>query len=203
MNARSDREFMQRALREAVKTAPIGVVLLDRDENVLLWNDAAEAMFGWKEEELLGKPYPLVPEDRREESRKLHQASLTGVPSAPVETCRQRRDGSLIYISTACNPLEDETGSVCRVLLFITDITERKAAEAERERLIDELQDALAKVKTLTGLLPICSSCKKIRDDEGHWNHIENYISARSEADFSHGICPSCAAMLYPKYIKK
>jgi len=73
-----------------------------------------------------------------------------------------------------------------------TDITERKRAEAERERLISELQDALAKVKTLSGLVPICAWCKKIRDDQGFWKHIEVYIQSRSEAVFTHGVCPDC-----------
>jgi len=73
-----------------------------------------------------------------------------------------------------------------------TDITDRKRAEAERERLISELRDALAKVKTLSGLVPICAWCKKIRDDQGFWKHIEVYIQSRSEAVFTHGVCPDC-----------
>lgn len=64
------------------------------------------------------------------------------------------------------------------------------------------LENALIKVKMLSGMLPICSSCKKIRDDKGYWQQIENYIQAHSEADFTHGICPDCAHKLYPEYIK-
>ena len=79
------------------------------------------------------------------------------------------------------------------------EIAERKQMQAERERLIDELQGALANVKMLSGLLPICASCKKIRDDQGYWRQIEAYICDHSEADFSHGICPECAKELYPK----
>ena len=78
-----------------------------------------------------------------------------------------------------------------------------KLAEQERERLIIELQEALAKVKTLSGMLPICASCKKIRDDKGYWQQIEAYISDHSEAEFSHGICPDCAEKIYGKYYKK
>jgi hypothetical protein len=73
-----------------------------------------------------------------------------------------------------------------------TDITERKQAETERERLIGELQEALARVKTLSGLVPICAWCKKIRDDRGFWNEVEVYVQSRSEATFSHGVCPTC-----------
>jgi sigma-B regulation protein RsbU (phosphoserine phosphatase) len=76
----------------------------------------------------------------------------------------------------------------------------KRIAEEERERLIVELQEALAHVKTLSGLLPICMSCKKIRDDEGYWKQIEYYIQQRSEAKFSHGICPDCKTKLYPEY---
>jgi CheY-like chemotaxis protein len=72
-------------------------------------------------------------------------------------------------------------------------------AEEERERLIHELEDALAEIKTLRGILPICSSCKKIRDDEGYWNQLEAYIQEHSEAVFSHGLCPECAKKLYPE----
>ena len=69
----------------------------------------------------------------------------------------------------------------------------------ELRRLNAELQDAPAKVKTLSGLLPICSSCKKIRDDEGYWNQLEAYIQEHSDVLFSHGFCPECAKKLYPE----
>jgi K+-sensing histidine kinase KdpD len=71
---------------------------------------------------------------------------------------------------------------------------------AERARLIKELQEALGEVKQLSGLLPICASCKKIRDDQGYWNQIEFYISKHSEAKFTHGVCPECTKKLYPEY---
>ncbi|MFH2219542.1 MAG: hypothetical protein ABII68_07780 [Pseudomonadota bacterium] len=80
------------------------------------------------------------------------------------------------------------------------EVEERRRAQIEKDNLIVELKDALVKVKTLSGLLPICASCKKIRDDNGYWNQIESYICDRSEADFSHCICPECAKKLYPEY---
>jgi AmiR/NasT family two-component response regulator len=70
----------------------------------------------------------------------------------------------------------------------------------ELRRLNAELQDTLAKIKTLSGLLPICYSCKKIRDDEGYWHRLEVYIRDHSKADFSHGLCPECAKKLYPEF---
>lgn len=83
--------------------------------------------------------------------------------------------------------LEEANGQLRR------EIAERKRVQEERERLILELREALAKVKALSGLLPICASCKKIRNDGGYWEQLEVYIRDRSEADFSHGLCPDCA----------
>jgi hypothetical protein len=78
----------------------------------------------------------------------------------------------------------------------------RKRAQEEREKLILELQKALNEVKTLKGILPICASCKKIRDDKGYWNQIEAYIRNHSEAEFSHSICPECMKKLYSDFVK-
>ncbi len=78
------------------------------------------------------------------------------------------------------------------------EILEREKAEEELEKLVVELQQALAKVKTLSGLLPICASCKKIRDDQGYWTQVEVYVRDHSQAEFTHSICPDCAKRLYP-----
>ena len=79
------------------------------------------------------------------------------------------------------------------------EIFERKEAEREQKRLVEELRGALAEVKTLQGLIPICANCKKIRDDKGYWQQLEKYIQDRSDAVFSHGICPDCARKYYPE----
>lgn len=78
----------------------------------------------------------------------------------------------------------------------------RKHIQHEKEKLINELRTSLMKVKLLSGFLPICSGCKKIRDDRGDWNHIETYIKEHSEAEFSHGICPDCVKEYYPQFIQ-
>ena len=79
------------------------------------------------------------------------------------------------------------------------EIGERLKAEAENEELIVELKKALGEVNKLSGLLPICASCKKIRDDKGYWNQLKDYIQKHSEAEFSHGVCPNCTKKLYPE----
>jgi CheY-like chemotaxis protein len=80
------------------------------------------------------------------------------------------------------------------------EITRRKKIEKEREKLIEELKQALKNIKMLSGLLPICLYCKKIKDDSGNWNQLETYLYNHSEADFSHTICPDCAKENYPEY---
>jgi PAS domain S-box-containing protein len=81
-----------------------------------------------------------------------------------------------------------------------SDITDWKRQEGERKRLIRHLRKALAEVKTLSGLLPICSHCKKVRDDQGYWQQIDAFITEHSDLFFSHGLCPECLAQHYPEY---
>jgi hypothetical protein len=110
----------------------------------------------------------------------------------------KRKDGSIFYadVNSSLVTLAGRT----YLLGIFRDVTEYKRAEEEREKLIHELQDALGKIKTLSGLLPICASCKKIRDDKGYWNQIEAYIGDHSEAEFTHSICPECMKKLYPDF---
>jgi len=81
----------------------------------------------------------------------------------------------------------------------VNEITKRHQAEKEKEKLIKKLEQALTEVKSLRGIVPICSHCKNIRDDKGYWNKLELYIQEHSEAEFSHGICPECTEKLYSK----
>lgn len=82
-------------------------------------------------------------------------------------------------------------------------VNERKKIEDRQKKLIGDLRDAMEKVKILSGLLPICASCKKIRDEKGAWNSLERYISERSDAEFTHSICPECEERLYPEMSEK
>jgi hypothetical protein len=86
-----------------------------------------------------------------------------------------------------------------RIWGVLRDVSVRKRAEEERERLVRELQGVLAEAKILSGVLPICGHCKKIRDEQGHWTCVEEYITDHTGAQFSHGVCPSCAKKLYPE----
>jgi len=100
------------------------------------------------------------------------------------------------YYLTTVKPIFNDR-EVETVICISKNITNRKLAEIELKKEHDKLLQALKEIKTLSGLLPICSSCKKIRDDKGYWNQIESYISQNSEANFSHGICPECSDKIY------
>lgn len=91
----------------------------------------------------------------------------------------------------------DHNGVALRRVGTHSDITESKQLELEREKLIEKLKTSLETVDTLSGMIPICSSCKKIRDDKGFWNQVETYIQSRSSASFTHSICPTCTEKLY------
>jgi PAS domain S-box-containing protein len=102
------------------------------------------------------------------------------------------------YYLTTVKPILNDFGEVETVICTSKNITKRKLAEVALKKEHDKLLKALKEIKTLTGLLPICASCKKIRDDKGYWNQIEGYIQQHSDAQFSHAICPACAKKLYP-----
>lgn len=139
--------------------------------------------------------------------KKIIAASFKNITDSAVEI--GEHDPVILhgrYLLLKMVPVLDE--GLRSVIVLIDDITQRKIAELELEKyrmhLEDlvaqraaELQEALSKVKQLSGFLPICASCKKIRDDKGYWNQIESYISQHSEAEFTHGICPDCVKKLY------
>ncbi len=114
--------------------------------------------------------------------------------NAAAEVGRGNRDISVTIAS------EDELGQLGQT--FNRMVKSLEQTETEREKLVGELRDAMATIKTLQGILPICSCCKKIRDDEGYWNHVETYISKHTDAVFSHGLCTDCAKKMYPSYFK-
>jgi len=110
----------------------------------------------------------------------------------------RRKDGTEFYAESQTSYVLDDQGMPVKFRTLIRDISERVEAEREMECLIEELQDALAQVKTLKGLLPICASCKKVRDDDGYWSRLEAYLGQHSNVEFSHSICPDCMKVMYP-----
>lgn len=110
---------------------------------------------------------------------------------------------NVVAVAGVGNKLTHYDGNDIRqTMLFMNNmwsILKQKRAESEKKRVIIELKEALAEVKTLSGLIPICASCKNIRDDKGYWSNVEAYIGTHSDAEFSHSICPECRTHLYPE----
>ncbi len=123
--------------------------------------------------------------------------TVTAGPPYIIEV--NHRDGKNVWLEINKQPYVVD-GKVAGFIGVARDITARKSLEDEREKLIAELREAVNNIKTLRGMLPICASCKKVRDDKGYWTQIEAYVRDHSEAEFTHGICPECAKKLYPGY---
>lgn len=127
------------------------------------------------------------------------QVIESGLAKLLIEEPQTTPDGKEITLLTSKIPLRDSDGKIYGVLGTYMDITERKRMEDALATEHRQLQLALDDIKTLRGILPICSYCKQIRDDEGYWNEVETYISAHTDALFSHGICPVCREKNFPR----
>jgi PAS domain S-box-containing protein len=152
-------------------------------------NPAWERTLGFTVAELTSRPMiEFVHPDDRERTLAQNREVRAGGKAMLFENRYLCKDGSYKWLLwNAVADLDRET-----IYSVARDITERKVAEQERERLLTELQTALAEVRTLQAILPICSYCKKVRDDENYWHSVEGYISTHTDTRFSHGICPSC-----------
>lgn len=153
--------------------------------------------FGKTDSELYGKEFG---EKTLGRDRLLME---TGKPIIGLVESRNLEDGQINWTSTTKVPIYDGEGKIIGLVGITREINEIKQAEAEREKIILELQDAIRKVNTLKGLIPICANCKKIRDDQGYWSNVESYIADHAEVEFTHGICPDCLNKLYPEYSQK
>jgi len=178
-----------------------GLMLTAPDGSIIDANPSACRIMGRTREEILqeGRQGLIDASDPRlavlvEERRR------TGKTHGELRA--RRKDGTFFPIEISSVVFQSPQGE-SRTCMIIRDITERTTAQTERERLIKELQEALTRVKSLSGLLPICASCRKIRDKQGAWHNLEAYIRSHTEADFSHGICPDCRRTLYPETIRK
>ena len=192
-------------MNKLLETIPIPVFYKDREGRYLGFNKTFESFFGKSKEELIGKSvFDLNPTELAE-TYHAQDCKLFGNPAVQVY------DSQVLDVHGAMHDvifhkasLTDTQGAITGLVGAILDVTKRKHAEEELQRYSAELEkknkellDALANVKQLTGMLPICASCKKIRDDKGYWSAVESYIGKHSEAVFSHGLCPECEKKAY------
>ena len=172
------------------------VMILTRmaDGRILEVNDQFEAWTGYAPSEAVGKTtLELGTFGGSPEAREAFIGELRAqgrIREAEIVFRRKSGETRTGLISSGTVTVNGEA----LVLASINDISERKRLEQEREGMIVELRTALADVRTLKGMLPICASCKRIRDDKGYWNQIEEYLQTHSGAEFTHGLCPECAA---------
>lgn len=195
------RESEER-FRSVAQTARDAIISVDCDGRIVFWNPAAERIFGYPSAEVLDQPLSIiVPQRFRGQGTDGLESLLAhGVtqPEGPAtEAIGLRKDGSEFPIELSASSWH--SGQHRFFTAIVRDVSQRKQAEAERERLILQLQTALADVKTLSGIIPICAGCKKVRDDKGFWNQVDTYIQTHSLARFSHGLCPDCTTRLYPE----
>lgn len=180
---------------------PDAACILDSKYRIVRINKEMSGRLGLLQEQCIGATcYEAVHAKGNPADSCPHTKTLQDGATHRVEVYEQNLGG---WFLVTTSPWTDTAGNVVGSIHIARDITVRKNMEEEKEMLISELKDALAKVKQLSGFLPICASCKKIRDDRGYWQQIESYIHEHSEAQFSHGICPSCAKKLYPEYYKQ
>jgi PAS domain S-box-containing protein len=193
--ALKESETKYRALFENSLEA---ILLTAQDGSVYSANQVACEMLGKSESEIIsGGRNGVVNLDDPRLPVALTERYKTG--KFKGELTYKKKDGTIFPVELSSRIFHDRFGNEKTCISF-RDISERKRVEEEREKLISELTDTLNLVKKLSGLLPICSHCKKIRDDKGYWQEVEAYIHSHSEARFSHSICRDCAKKHYPDY---
>jgi PAS domain S-box-containing protein len=186
------------AIVDSAEEAIIGQTM---DGTITTWNSGAERLYGYTDAEAVGQPASIiVPEAEREQATALFAKLQRGEGVEQFESVRRRKDGLPVDVSLTLSAIRDGAGNIIGASSIAYDVTERKRMEEERTHLIAHLNEMLSKVKTLSGLLPICASCKKIRDDKGYWQQLETFVREHSGAEFSHSICPECMKRLYPQY---
>ncbi len=141
--------------------------------------------------------FDIIHPDELEHCQNLFNKVMSGEDVGRITTAFVTKDGNKIIVEGEIN-CEFDQGKPIYTRAIFRNITDRKKLEEERDRFIQELAQSLAKIETLSGLIPICAWCKKIRNDKGYWQAVEQYISEHSRAEFTHGMCPGCEKKYFP-----
>ena len=198
------RESEER-FRSALDNAPIGMSLVSLEGRWLKVNVALCNMLGYSEAELLKTDFQHVthPADL-EKDLDLQKQVLDGtLASYQTEKRYFNKAGGVVNVMLSVSLVRDQHQKPLYFVSQLENITERKQREAEREKLISDLQQALTEVRTLSGMIPICGWCKSVRSDEGYWQTVEQYVRSHTNATFSHGMCPKCTEKFKTDILKE
>jgi PAS domain S-box-containing protein len=177
------------------------MILIDPDNaDIVEANPAAVAFYGWSHKELTAKK---INEINTLSAKQIFKEMKKAKGGQRKPFCFQHRlaNGEIRHVEVFSGPISCSGKQM--LYSIVHDVTDRKKAEAEREKMVTELQDATQEIRTLKRILPLCSYCNKIRDAEGHWERFEVYLGKHYQTDISHGICPDCARKHYPGLINK
>jgi len=198
----SEKTVSKEYVENIISSMAESLVVISTTGFITTANPALYRMLGYEEGELIGKKLSTIFSTKLPFNGAERKDDRTYWIIQNEETAYRTKEGNSIPVAFSASIMRDTEGNPLAIICVAQDITKQKKEVEEREKLITDLQDAIANIKTLSGLIPICASCKKIRDDSGYWNKVESYISEHSEAEFTHSICPECAEKLYG-YVKK
>jgi PAS domain S-box-containing protein len=185
--------------KELFDTVPVGLFRSTPKGEILDANTAFLEMTGFTNlDELLSRNFDELHPSHQDFAAWRDKLERDGAVAC-VECQFRETGGATRWVEIHAKALRDPETRQIFYEGSVEDISQRKGVEQEREQLIEELRAALGRVRSLAGLLPICSSCKKIRDSGGQWNMLESYIENHSQAHFTHSFCPDCARRLYPE----
>jgi len=176
------------------------LIIVSSEGKIQYANPITCSLLGYEENEIVGQHIGIIFAEEEELSFKgSGLADLIKEGSARnLEKSYLSKNGKEIPVLFSMSVIRNKEEKIQGIVCVAQDITDRKRAEEAREKLITDLEDALSQIKQLKGLLPICTYCKKVRDDKNYWQSVESYISEHTEAVFSHGVCPDC----HKKYIE-
>ena len=200
----SEKLRESRASLESIFNNAIPLCITNKDFEIVRANEAYYDVFGPNvEEPKKQKCFDSRPgQDCNSESSPLSRI-IQGEEEVVCDTAKNCNDGRKRFFIITARPFLNANNEMIGIVESFQDISKRKLAEDAKEDLIEELQNASDEVNLLSDFLPICASCKNIRDDKGYWNQIESYLREHSGVEFTHGICPDCAKKLYPDTYKK
>lgn len=184
-------EYNIRRLAVVIKDSIDAISLHDLQGNILSWNNGAEKMYGYSEAEALTMNIlQITPPEKKKETEQYLANITSGKIVESFETQRISKSGKILDVWLVVTCLKNDSGSIDSIATTERDITHLKNEIREKEEEIQKLRS----------IIPICMHCKDIRNDEGFWGQVEEYISKHSPVKFSHGVCPKCMKKHYPEF---